>query len=194
MSGLDKFVDWIKIYDDEEIGNFCDRCIEFFNSFPNLGVHDADYRVCKEARIPDSPLREELKEILRRVFEKYKVETKGPNHGFIRKLESPAIFRYEVNPDKPNHFHAHADSWSFESATRQISIIIYLNDVTEGGATTFTDFKYSVQPKKGRVLLFPSSFNYIHKGEAPISGDKYILVSWLHFHGQGHHYTVSDLY
>jgi len=194
MASLPKFVDWIKIYDDLEISDFCDRCLEFFLVYPNKNQYNADYRKCQEVRIPNSPLQEELKVILRKVFQQYKEETGNPNLGFVRKLESPAIFRYEVDPEKPNHFHRHADAWSMESASRQISIILYLNDVEEGGSTTFTDFDLKVHPKKGRILLFPSSFNFLHKGEPPVSGDKYIIVSWLHLHGNGHTYTVSDLY
>lgn len=113
--------------------------------------------------------------------------------GFVNTIEAPNVFRYDVDPDHPNFFHPHADSWSCPTATRQVSIIIYLNDVQVGGATTFTDLKISVTPKKGRILFFPSFYNYTHMGEAPSSNAKYIIVSWIHFDGQGHAYRVHQL-
>ena len=63
----------------------------------------------------------------------------------------------------------------------------------EGGSTTFTEFGINCQPKKGNMLIFPSFYLFTHKGSAPISNDKYIIVSWLHFDGDRHAYRVHKL-
>lgn len=60
---------------------------------------------------------------------------------------------------------------------RMITYIWYLNDVNEGGETCF--YNYKVKPKKGRLLLFPSSWQYNHKAETPISNHKYAIVGWV---------------
>jgi hypothetical protein len=62
---------------------------------------------------------------------------------------------------------------------RAISAILYLNDVEEGGDTYFDQFDMSVQPKAGRLVLFPSTFPYSHEARTPVSGNKYILVTWF---------------
>ena len=61
---------------------------------------------------------------------------------------------------------------------RIITYLWYLNDVTEGGETYF--FHGKVKPKKGRLVLFPACWNYNHKGETPISNDKYIITGWVY--------------
>jgi hypothetical protein len=62
---------------------------------------------------------------------------------------------------------------------RTISCILYLNDVEEGGETYFDQFDFSVAPKAGRLVLFPSTFPYSHEARLPVSGNKYVLVTWF---------------
>ncbi len=60
---------------------------------------------------------------------------------------------------------------------RTLAFIFYLNDVEEGGETTFPEFK--VKPKKGSLLMFPATWNYVHSGNIPKSDDKYIISGWM---------------
>lgn len=62
---------------------------------------------------------------------------------------------------------------------RNMSAVLYLNDVEEGGETYFDRFDFSVTPKAGRLVLFPSNFPYSHEARHPISGNKYVLVTWF---------------
>ena len=62
---------------------------------------------------------------------------------------------------------------------RTISAILYLNDVEQGGETYFDQFDISVEPKIGRLVLFPSTFPYSHEARLPLSGNKYVLVTWF---------------
>lgn len=63
--------------------------------------------------------------------------------------------------------------------SRAFVFSIYLNDVEEGGETEFLHFSKRVKPKKGRIVIWPSAFPYLHRGNSPLSGDKYILTSWM---------------
>jgi len=56
---------------------------------------------------------------------------------------------------------------------------IYLNDVEEGGETEFLHFSKRVKPKTGRIVIWPAGFPYVHRGNPPLSGEKYILTSWM---------------
>jgi hypothetical protein len=56
---------------------------------------------------------------------------------------------------------------------------IYLNDVDDGGETEFLHFSRRVKPKKGRIVIWPASFPYVHRGNPPLKGEKYIVTSWL---------------
>ena len=63
--------------------------------------------------------------------------------------------------------------------TRAFVFAIYLNDVEEGGETEFLHFSKRVKPKTGRIVIWPAGFPYLHRGNPPLSGEKYILTSWM---------------
>ena len=67
----------------------------------------------------------------------------------------------------------------FANEPRAFAFSIYLNDVEEGGETEFLHFSKRIKPKKGRIVIWPASFPYVHRGNTPLSGEKYILTSWM---------------
>jgi hypothetical protein len=71
---------------------------------------------------------------------------------------------------------------TFEMQARAFVFSIYLNDVKEGGETEFLHFSQRVKPKKGRIVIWPAGFPYLHRGNPPLSGKKYILTSWMKLH------------
>jgi hypothetical protein len=75
----------------------------------------------------------------------------------------------------------HSDGGAKKPSDRVLAIILYLNNVKEGGETEFLYQKIRIKPKQGTLIIFPTSFQYIHRGNPPLSGDKYILTSWLKF-------------
>ena len=69
------------------------------------------------------------------------------------------------------------------TGNRYLSGILYLNDVEVGGETEFLSDHFKVKAKKGRLLLFPSGWTYIHRGIKPSSGNKYICNNFFSFYG-----------
>jgi len=67
----------------------------------------------------------------------------------------------------------------FEYEPRAFVFSIYLNDVEEGGETEFLNFSKRTKPKTGRIVIWPAAFPYLHRGNPPLSGEKYILTSWM---------------
>tara|TARA_R110000803_G_scaffold44148_1_gene93591 strand:+ start:2090 stop:2686 length:597 start_codon:yes stop_codon:yes gene_type:complete len=67
----------------------------------------------------------------------------------------------------------------FNNEARAFVFSVYLNDVEEGGETEFLHFSKRVKPKTGRIVIWPAAFPYVHRGNSPLSGEKYILTSWL---------------
>ena len=60
---------------------------------------------------------------------------------------------------------------------------IFLNDVEEGGELEFLNYPVRVKPKKGSMVLFPPYFTHLHRGNPPISNNKYIATGWYYvFH------------
>ena len=74
-------------------------------------------------------------------------------------------------------------AWHFENngdvPYRKLVTMLYLNSVTEGGETEFLYQKRRIKPQQGRLVIFPAGFTHTHRGNPPLSGDKYILTSWV---------------
>lgn len=62
---------------------------------------------------------------------------------------------------------------------RRLTYLFYLNDVDEGGETQIWSH-FKVQPRAGRLLFFPATWTYPHRGCMPISDDKYIATGWMY--------------
>lgn len=87
--------------------------------------------------------------------------------------------RYDNN-DKDS-FGPHVDVMTYESARRFLVCFYYLNDVEDGGETSFPHLDLKFSPKKGSALIFPPLWLYLHEGAKPISNPKYIIGTYLHY-------------
>tara|TARA_B100000965_G_scaffold249672_1_gene209747 strand:+ start:46 stop:603 length:558 start_codon:yes stop_codon:yes gene_type:complete len=90
------------------------------------------------------------------------------------------IARYNIG----NDYEWHTDDWVDGivvngTQRRQLSTITYLNDDYIGGETEFQTF--TIEPKKGKTLIFPSHWEYIHRGKKVIEGVKYVYINHIWF-------------
>lgn len=74
--------------------------------------------------------------------------------------------------------------WHYEtstpSAARKLLVYcLYLNDVLEGGETEFLYIPKRIKAKKGTIAIFPGGFTHTHRGNPPISNEKYLLNGWV---------------
>ncbi len=61
---------------------------------------------------------------------------------------------------------------------RDITCVVYLNNEYTGGSVYFQFFGMEVKPNPGDIMMYPSSWQYIH-GVEPVVGDRYALVIWF---------------
>lgn len=94
-------------------------------------------------------------------------------------LEQIRIKRYLNNGKE--QFKEHVDVANYNSARRFLVFFLYLNDVEKGGETCFPDLHLRIKPKCGSILVFPPLWMFPHEGKPPISGNKYIAGSYLHY-------------
>ena len=88
---------------------------------------------------------------------------------------------YQVQRTKPGEYYNwHHDFCSDDRGTRYITFIWYLNDIHEDGYTEFINGSI-VRPKTGKILFFPATWTYVHRGVSPISETKYICTGWLSY-------------
>ena len=81
-----------------------------------------------------------------------------------------------------------------DGAVSKFTFMIYLNDVTDGGGTTFADVfsphvfgDFTIKPAVGKALMFQHRLS--HRGDPISSGEKYVLRSDVMFQGnnEGRH-------
>lgn len=99
----------------------------------------------------------------------------------LRKHRSKYIKIQKTLPSQGYHFwHSEYDG-SNNDRDRILSWILYLNDVEEGGETEFLYQSLRFKPKAGTFILFPAYFTHTHRGNPPLSGEKYIATGWIEF-------------
>ena len=103
------------------------------------------------------------------------------------KSQTVSLFPNQLQKYKKGegHYNAWHCEWSptphDPSIMRTLISMLYLTDVDEGGHTQFYSQNLSVQPKAGRLILFPAYFTHTHRGQTPISNDKYIITAMFGF-------------
>jgi hypothetical protein len=75
----------------------------------------------------------------------------------------------------------HYESGDREMCNRLLTWMLYLNDVEEGGETEFLYQSMRVKPKQGTLLIWPAAFTHTHRGNPPLSNEKYIVTGWTEF-------------
>ena len=186
-----------KAFTDE----FCDQIIDHFNLFDEHKLtvegqsgNGLDYNTKRTTdldilQVPD--LEQRYSKIVTSKFntllmEEYLTQLPYQEHFPGGYLFFDSTFYECLNVQKyekeVGHYNAwHIETGNFQMSRRMFAFILYLNDVEEGGETELLYSGLKVQPKKGRLLIFPSTFPYVHKGHMPISDNKYILTTWLSF-------------
>lgn len=107
----------------------------------------------------------------------------------IRNGEGLQVLNYPVGREYKSHFDffsSNATSHLQMGGQRIATFIMYLNDVEEGGETTFPDLKLKIAPKKGNALFFSylndeeqTDLRTLHAGNPVLVGNKWIATKWL---------------
>ena len=70
---------------------------------------------------------------------------------------------------------------------RKTTLLIYLNDVMQGGETEFVNLRRKIKPEKGKGILFWSTDDdenvykeSLHRGSEVVEGEKWIATIWSH--------------
>jgi hypothetical protein len=75
----------------------------------------------------------------------------------------------------------HIENDVIDHMKRVMVYTLYLNDIEEGGETEFLIQSKRIKPKQGTICIFPASYTHIHRGNPPLSGEKYIITGWLSY-------------
>jgi hypothetical protein len=75
----------------------------------------------------------------------------------------------------------HCEHGNIRYGNRLALAILYLNDVDDGGETEFLYQGLRVKPTQGTLIICPSGFTHTHRGNPPLTGEKYIMNTWIEF-------------
>lgn len=180
---------YIRTYDDDLDAPLCTRMIGSFESLaahhqPNgrghrAGLDASQWTEINVTRMADATFlgmfRHKVNVALARYNHDVPLHLAVPNSP---KTADLILKRYR--PGGSEQFQVHFDS-IYDVAARYLVFLWYLNDGFEGGETEFPDLGVRIQPRRGRLLMFPPYWMFQHAGLPPRGGDKYILSTYLMF-------------
>lgn len=125
----------------------------------------------------------------------YKHQTVRQMVDSIMRIDPWNMQRYE--PRSGGYPHWHSEQFPApndplqRSLHRVLLVIIYLNDVTDEGATEFFYQQASIQPEAGSIVLAPCGFTHTHRGAPSPTQAKHILASWVSYKDASELYQQS---
>lgn len=101
----------------------------------------------------------------------------------LKTAEIHKIYNVKIQRTRPKEgYHIwHCEDTSRLHRNRLLTFIVYLNDIEDGGETEFLYLSKRVQPKTGRVIIWPAGFTHTHRGNPPLKDTKYIITGWVEF-------------
>jgi hypothetical protein len=180
---------YIRVYDADLAAPFCAQMIQSFEQLqrfhqPNgrghrAGLEESAWTELNVTRMSDAAFlgffRARIDAALARYNDEVGVGIPIPNSP---KTADLVLKRYR--PGGAESFQLHFDALH-EHSNRYLVFLWYLNDVADGGETTFPNLGVSVEPRAGRLLMFPPYWMFQHAGLPPRSGNKFIVSTYLLF-------------
>ena len=101
----------------------------------------------------------------------------------IQDMGKHNIFDIKIQKTLPGEgYHLwHAESMQLIDRNRIMGFMLYLNDVIDGGETEFLYQKIRFKPKKDRLLIWPAGYTHVHRGNPPLTNEKYVITGWIEY-------------
>jgi hypothetical protein len=101
----------------------------------------------------------------------------------LQQFEKHNIFDVKIQKTMPGEgYHAwHTEAMHLKDRNRIMAFMLYLNDVDDGGETEFLYQKVRFKPTKDRLLIWPAGYTHPHRGNPPLSNDKYVITGWIEY-------------
>jgi hypothetical protein len=192
------FTDFIGIFDDVLTQEECQQFIDYFEELKKLNLShsrqqlkdghrhnksDETVFILQHDMLPihrRNPVMSVLLDKFWKCYDQYASE-----FSILADTEPHGMMTARLQKTLPGEgYHRwHFEASSSEVSTRVAAWSLYLNDVEHGGETEFLYQKRRVSAKAGRLVIWPAAFTHTHRGNPPLSGEKYLLTGWLEFLG-----------
>lgn len=189
-----KFKDFIYTQPKQLTPQFCKNLIELYETNPvakkartagAIGLADAPQSVLSmkqsedinitdfnEFDLEDKILSIALKKLTQNYFEH--IETLNLAYGIAFRSDYKDS-GFQIQKTTPGGFYR----WHHDQIDlRRFTYIFYLNDVNHKGETQFAN-GLKIKPEVGKALIFPATWEYVHRGIPPIDEIKYLATGWI---------------
>jgi hypothetical protein len=176
----------IGIFEDAVPFEFCNKIIEIYENNPTLqydrkyaeGITDKTRK--NDHHLESGAIPKDMIDIFQKNFYKNVLREYSNNYTINLDQYPHAIIDFKVQKTLPTEgYHV----WHYENEgrdSRRFAVYtLYLNDVEEGGETEFLHQSLRIKPKKGTIVIFPAGYTHLHRGNPPLSGEKYIVTGWI---------------
>jgi prolyl 4-hydroxylase len=176
------------VLSNEECDALLGYCADRLQRSPVVGDNDGETQVHAHRTSRGAMLQRGESELVQRIEARLAALVRWP----VERGEGLQVLRYE----RGNEYRPHFDWFNpdlpgprkhLERGGQRVgTIITYLSDVEEGGATSFPNIGLEVQPRKGCAVFFANTDalgvpdqQTLHAGEPVTRGVKFIATKWL---------------
>lgn len=196
-------MDYITVVDNALSKEFCEHLIEKFNACSRWSFRRNDTATLTELNMWTAELAsgmstfDKLRETTLAVWD-YTEDYKTLNKVVIEQttkykqkwdkyqqmpdtyfIENYRTKKYE--PNSGDEFKTHTDATRADTCQRHLACLFYLND-SDGGTEFFEPTETIVEAKQGRLVMFPPSWQWVHRGMPCTNKEgKYILSTYLSY-------------
>ncbi len=185
--------EFLGVFDGFVTDEYCDEMIRYMHDMREAGrafsrqdlkdnttLQKNDYTVFMHQQM-DFPRTGAILQPFMKAFWEECYEQYIEHFPILKTAPTASIFscRLQQTPIGGGYHIWHAEATDKINTSRIIAWMLCLNDVTEGGETEFLYQHRRVTPKKGRIIIWPAGFTHVHRGNTPLSNEKYILTGWL---------------
>tara|TARA_Y100000004_G_C8943952_1_gene425385 strand:- start:852 stop:1433 length:582 start_codon:yes stop_codon:yes gene_type:complete len=190
-----KIDNFIGVFENAYNNEFCNEVIEFYNNMDKAGFTHSESNSQKQGKLSkdsDSlfltkvnvvrPASDIHKFFLKIFWDSIYPEYKN-KYGILDNTDRHQIYETKIQKTLVGGgFH----DWHYEASgkpenNRLLNVQLYLNTVDEGGETEFLYLQRREKAIQGKLLIYPSAITHTHRGNTPLSNDKYILNGWVEF-------------
>jgi hypothetical protein len=189
-----KIEDFVGIFDDAATTEYCTQVIDYFESMRkhDLVIDSALYTDDKPSTRKDEtvfmfhpetfnlyPTHWALRGFTEVFWSCYKQYT--TEYNILHSAAKHGILGLRVQKTLPGggYHEWHFENGHLDNASRMITMMLFLNDVDEGGETEFLYQHKRIAAKAGRLVIWPAGYTHTHRGNPPLNGTKYIVTGWL---------------
>jgi hypothetical protein len=189
-----EFSNFIGVFKNAYSPEFCEQTIKHYEDMVKSGhgqtrferrgdlkIHKDDTQLFADD-IDYIPLRDVTNEF-NTLFWNFYYPIYEQEYSILNSSSRHSNYSYKIQKTKiGGGYHVwHYESSSRETSNRLLAWTLYLNDVHEGGETEFLYQHMRVKPEQGTLVIWPTAFTHAHRGNPPLSNEKYIVTGWTEF-------------